>query len=59
MLNPIPNNLIKVHKNMNNIELENFFGFAKCERITPSNILKPILPYKKNKNGRTIYPIGK
>lgn len=59
MLKPMPNNLIKVHNNMNNIELDNFFGFAKCEIITPSNILKPILPYKDYKNGRTIYPIGK
>lgn len=53
----MPNKLLKIHKNMNNID--NFFGFIKCDVITPNNILKPILPYKDFKNGRTIYPIGK
>lgn len=59
MLKPMPNKLQKIYKNMNNIELENFFGFIKCEITTPNNILKPVLPYKDLLNGRTIYSIGK
>jgi DNA polymerase type B, organellar and viral len=58
MLKPMPNQLRQIHKNMNNINLNDFFGFIKCEIITPDNILKPILPYKDVNSNRTIYPIG-
>lgn len=58
MFKPIPFEMIKHHKNMQNIKLENFFGFIKCEVITPPNILKPLLPYKDPISGKTLYPIG-
>jgi hypothetical protein len=44
---------------MNNINLNDFFDYIKCEIITPKNILKPLLPYKDLSTGKTIYPIGK
>jgi len=70
MLKPMPLNLIKVHKNMDESfptnqsqgcnsfggrDFNNFFGFVKCKVTTP-NTLKPILPFKRN--GRTIFPTG-
>jgi len=58
MLKQMPNQLRQIHKNMDNINLNDFFGFIKCEIITPDNILKPILPYKDCNSNRTIYPIG-
>lgn len=58
MLNPIPFEMIKYHKNMQNIKLENFFGFIRCEVITPANILKPLLPYKDPITNKTLYPVG-
>jgi hypothetical protein len=58
MLKPMPNQLRQIYKNMNNINLNDFFGFIKCEITTPNNILKPILPYKDVNSNRTIYPIG-
>ena len=56
MLNPMPYNLIKLHNNMNNIKLENFFGFVEVEVICPLNMLRPVLPF--HLNGKTIYPVG-
>lgn len=56
MKNPMPLNLIKFHKNMDNIKLENFFGYIKVEVFCPSNMLKPVLPFKFE--GKTIYPTG-
>jgi DNA polymerase type B, organellar and viral len=56
MLNPMPYNLIKYHTNMFNIKLENFFGFIEVEVICPSNMLRPVLPFKFE--GKTIYPTG-
>lgn len=66
MLKPMPLNLIKVHKNMDNWfscaataggkNFNNFFGFVRCRVITPLNILKPILPYKHQ--GKTVFPTG-
>jgi len=53
---PMPLNLIKFHKNMDNIKLENFFGYIKVEVFCPSNMLKPVLPFKFE--GKTIYPTG-
>lgn len=58
MLKPIPFEMIKHHKNMDNINLENFFGFIKCEVQCPVNILKPLLPYKEPNTGKTLYPVG-
>jgi hypothetical protein len=56
MLKDIPHKLIKFYKNMDNIKLDDFFGFCLCEVTTPKNILKPLLPYKHN--NKTIYPTG-
>jgi hypothetical protein len=41
---------------MNNIKLENFFGFCLAQINSPKNMLKPVLPYKHL--GKTIYPTG-
>ena len=59
MLKPMPLNLIKTHKNLSSLSLENFkkfFGFVRCRVTTPKNILKPILPFKYQ--GKTIFPTG-
>ena len=56
MLNPMPYNLIKVHNNMDNIKLENFFGFIEVEVLCPLDMKRPVLPY--HNNGKTIYPVG-
>jgi hypothetical protein len=56
MKNPMPLNLIKYHKNMNNINLKDFFGFIEVEVTCPSTMLKPVLPFKFE--GKTIYPVG-
>jgi hypothetical protein len=58
MLKPIPFELIKHHNNMDNIKLENFFGFIKCEVECPDDILKPLLPYKDPNTNKTLYPTG-
>jgi hypothetical protein len=57
MCKPMPYKLINHFKNMLNIELNNFFGFAKAEVTCPVNMERPILPVKHN--GKTIYPTGK
>jgi len=59
MLKPMPHKRIKHYKNMSNINLNDFFGYIKCEIETPNNILKPLLPYKDPNTDKTIYPIGK
>ena len=41
---------------MDNIQLENFFGFIEVEVICPTNMLRPVLPFKYG--GKTIYPVG-
>jgi hypothetical protein len=46
MKKPMPLKLIKYHKNMQNIKLENFFGYVEVEVTCPTNILKPLLPFK-------------
>jgi hypothetical protein len=56
MKNPMPFNLIKFHKNMNGINLNNFFGFIEVEVTCPLDMLKPVLPFKVE--GKTIYPVG-
>ena len=56
MLNPMPYNLIKFHKNMYNIKLESFFGFIEVEVLCPIDMKRPVLPY--HLNGKTIYPVG-
>jgi hypothetical protein len=56
MLNPMPYNLIKKHKFMNKIKLENFFGFIEVEVLCPKDIIRPVLPF--HFKGKTVYPIG-
>jgi hypothetical protein len=56
MLNPMPYKIIKYYKDLHNIPLDNFFGFCLAEITTPTNILKPLLPYKYK--GKTIFPTG-
>jgi len=56
MKNPMPLNLIKIHKNMIDIKLENFFGYLKVEVTCPKTMLRPVLPFKFE--GKTIYPTG-
>lgn len=61
MLKPMPNKLLQIHKNMVNINLDDFFSFIKCEITTSednNNLLKPILPYKYLTTYITFYPIG-
>jgi len=41
---------------MNNINLNNFFGYCIAKFTTPKNILKPLLRYKHE--GKTIFPTG-
>ena len=61
MLKPMPHEIIIInhHKNMDNINLNDFFGNIKCEIETPNDILKPLLPYKDPNTSKTIYPVGK
>ena len=56
MKNPMPFNLLKFHSNMDNINLNNFFGFIEVEVTCPIDMLKPVLPFKFE--GKTIYPVG-
>jgi hypothetical protein len=57
MLKPMPLNLIKTYKNMEEVlDFNNFFGFVKCKVITPKDLIKPILPFKYQ--GKTIFPLG-
>jgi hypothetical protein len=56
MKNLMPLNLIKFHKNMDNINLNNFFGFIEVEVTCPIDMLRPVLPFKYM--DKTIYPTG-
>ena len=55
MCNLMPHELIKKH--YNNININSFFGFIKCEVLCPTNMERPVLPIKYN--NKTIYPHGK
>lgn len=57
MCNLMPFQIIKKHESMNNINLDNFFGFCLAEIETPKDIMIPLLPYKYQ--GKTIFPRGK
>jgi hypothetical protein len=52
----MPLKLINIYKTMSNIKLEDFFGFVEVEVTCPSNMIKPMLPFKFE--GKTIYPTG-
>jgi hypothetical protein len=52
----MPYKLIKHHKNMDNIKLEDFFGDCLAEVTTPKNIIRPLLPYIYD--NKVIYPTG-
>lgn len=57
MLNPMPGKISQRIRNMNNIKLDDFFGFAFAEITTPDDLLRPLLPYR-TEEGKTIFPIG-
>ncbi len=46
MLKPMPLEMTKIHKKMDEINLDTFFGFIECNVETPPNIKIPILPFK-------------
>ena len=56
MLNEMPLEMIKYHKDMGDVKLENFFGFCLAEVSCPNHLKIPLLPYKKD--GGTIFPTG-
>jgi hypothetical protein len=59
MLNDMPLNIETKYKDMSNMLLKDFFGFAVAEITSPSaadNIINPLIPYKFN--DKTIYPKG-
>jgi DNA polymerase type B, organellar and viral len=56
MNNPMPHKLIRFHKNMDNINLDNFFGYIEVEVTCPTSMMRPVLPFKFE--GNTIYPVG-
>jgi hypothetical protein len=56
MCKPLPGAIKKVHKDLNNTKLEDFFGFINCEILIDSNVLKPMVPFKYK--GKTIFPTG-
>lgn len=59
MCKPMPLNLQETltGKDLENFDLENFFGFIELELECPKSVNRPVLPLKwKN---RTIYPKGK
>jgi hypothetical protein len=58
MKKPMPNEIVKYHKTMDNISMDSVFGFFLAEIESPQDILHPILPYK-DKSGQTIHPVGK
>jgi len=45
MKNPMPLNLIKSHKNMDNINLNNFFGIIEVDIEYPLNMERSLLPF--------------
>jgi hypothetical protein len=54
MKNLMPLKVIKFHDNLNNIKLDNFFGFCLVRVTSSINIEYPLLPYKHD--GKTIFP---
>jgi hypothetical protein len=50
--NLIPFEVIKFHNNLNNIKLEDFYGFALAKITCSKTMEKPMLPYKYE--GKTI-----
>jgi hypothetical protein len=59
MCNLIPTTPNKYIYDMNNINLNNFFGFLEAEIICPQNIKTPtLLPHRHDTLG-TIYPTGR
>jgi hypothetical protein len=59
MMNDMPHEVIKHHRNMCDIKLEDLFGFFKVEVETPNDILKPMLPFKDPDDNKIIFPTGK
>jgi hypothetical protein len=57
MLNEIPYKPKKFYDNMNNVDFNNFFGFCLAKIETPTNLIKPLLPYRME-NGQIKYPLG-
>ena len=57
MCNFMPYQIIKKHNNMNNVNLDDFFGFCLAEIHCPDNIDNPMLPLRYN--NKTIFPRGK
>jgi hypothetical protein len=57
MCNLIPYKPNKYYPTMDDIKLEDFFGFAYVKVTCPNNIKVPLLPYRKEEGG-TIYPVG-
>jgi hypothetical protein len=57
MMKPMPHEIIREHKNINQILTKDFnlFGFFEVECYSPE-ILKPLFPYKQS--NKTIYPYG-
>src|ERR1700733_2544343 len=56
MCKPLPGKLIKIHKTSEEIKLDSFFGFIKCNISIDKDILKPMVPFKHK--GKTIFPTG-
>ena len=56
MTKPMPYQIIKHYKNMDNINLDDFFGFCLVEVYCPIYLTRPLLPYKHK--GKTIFPRG-
>jgi hypothetical protein len=56
MLKPMPNEFINYYDNMDNVNLDNFFGFIKAQIECPRDMMRPVLPLKYQ--GKTIYPVG-
>src|SRR6202042_1242095 len=54
MKNDMPLNLIKIHKDMNGVNLIDFFGYIEVDVYCPTSMLRPVLPFKYK--DRTIYP---
>jgi hypothetical protein len=61
MTKPMPLKITAWHSNLNDIKLEDFFGFAKCIVECPKNIKIPLLPYRNLNvhSAATIHPTGR
>jgi len=59
MLNIMPFEIEKYYSNLNNINIDNLFGFFEVEITCPDNIKYPIIPYRDKFNSKgVIYPKG-